>query len=93
MKKDVYHCDKCSGRINGSGYSVSVDDLSPIGLDILCNIDPAWEKHYCGKQCLMNEINDMVDRLEQAGDAATSPACKPAPYAVRRACPAERSAA
>lgn len=81
MKTTAYLCDRCKEPVNGKGYSASIDEnFSPVGMDILCGIDPAYDHHYCGRQCLMIVLNERVDAMEKAEDVPASPARTATPF-------------
>ena len=60
-------CNRCKEEIkNGGGYSVSATPGTWLTLDIVKGINPFWEHHYCGRQCLMLALNELADGLRDS---------------------------
>lgn len=61
-------CNRCGSGCNGGSYSLSPTvSGKAAAIDIIAGINMRWEKHYCGKQCLMLALNEMLDGLEGQG--------------------------
>lgn len=57
-------CNRCGKDCNGGSFSVSpTPDDDTWQIDIAAAAHPTWERHYCGKECLMRSLNDMVDKI------------------------------
>lgn len=59
-------CDRCKKEVNGKGFSVSAEVLDDrFRLTVTPSLDETGGEHYCGKQCLLLALNEMVDEVSK----------------------------
>lgn len=64
MISQKIECDRCGADVGDKGFSVTFSADNSLGIDILAGANIFMERHYCGKQCLMLALNEIVDHIE-----------------------------
>jgi len=58
-------CDRCRAAMNGSGYYVCYEAVTGgLRMAIISSHDMPpgdWQRHFCGRSCLMLGMNELMD--------------------------------
>lgn len=57
-------CNRCKNEAYSAAYSIShYIERGTLYMDMQAGTIPAYEEHYCGKECLMKALNEIVEGL------------------------------